>query len=149
MKHQIKREQWVDRPLDETFNFFKEAKNLEKITPPYLHFRVLSQSTPNVQEGTRINYLLFLRGLPMWWQSEIVNWKENQHFMDIQRRGPYKRWEHLHAFKEKDGGTLVIDEVTFEIYFEKWMINFIRRDVDKIFDYRVKKLDEIFRSQYS
>jgi len=144
MEQELKKEQFIPRPLDETFSFFKEAKNLELITPPYLHFHVLSQSTPSIQEGTCINYLLFLRGFPMWWQSKIIEWEENKQFIDVQCKGPYKKWEHRHIFKEVNGGTLVRDEISFEVYLERFFLSFIKKDVEKIFAYRMKKLKEIF-----
>ena len=67
--HEIKIEQWVPQPLSKTFSFFKEAKNLEKITPEFLKFRVLNQSTPEIQGGTKLNYRISLHGFPMKWQS--------------------------------------------------------------------------------
>ncbi len=40
--HQLYREQLVSRPLDDVFAFFAEADNLERITPPWLGFGLLS-----------------------------------------------------------------------------------------------------------
>ncbi|MBM4304277.1 MAG: TIGR01777 family protein, partial [Deltaproteobacteria bacterium] len=54
--------QWVAAPLDEVFDFFSDAANLEKLTPPWLHFRVVAQSTPQIQKGTLIDYQLKVHG---------------------------------------------------------------------------------------
>ena len=76
-------ERWLPSSIDEVFSFFKEPKNLEKITPHYLHFKVLNQSSIEILEGTKINYCLRLHGIPIWWQSKIVDWQPNRKFSDI------------------------------------------------------------------
>ena len=40
--HELHREQVVPRPPGETFAFFARARNLERITPPWLRFEVLT-----------------------------------------------------------------------------------------------------------
>jgi ligand-binding SRPBCC domain-containing protein len=40
--HRLQREQYIDRPLGDVFHFFAEAHNLERITPPWLSFEVLT-----------------------------------------------------------------------------------------------------------
>jgi len=39
--HELKREQWVPAPLDEVFEFFSNAGNLEALTPPWLRFEIV------------------------------------------------------------------------------------------------------------
>ena len=99
--HELKMEQWIPKPIDEAFAFFKEAKNLEKITPDEMKFKVLNQSTKNIQEGTIIKYGLSVREIPMNWKSKITNWKPGSHFSDVQLNGPYDYREHTHDFEEK------------------------------------------------
>ena len=60
----LTREQRLEQPPDEVFPFFAEARNLEQITPGFLHFRVLSQEPERMEEGTLIRYRLRLRGDP-------------------------------------------------------------------------------------
>src|SRR5215210_6454688 len=104
------RELWLARPRDEVFRFFSDAANLDALTPPWLHFEVL---TPDVvlRPGARIDYRLRLYGVPFRWQSEITRWEPPTLFVDEQRRGPYRRWIHTHTFSDERGGTLVRDAV--------------------------------------
>jgi hypothetical protein len=67
-------EQVVPRPRDEVFAFFSEPRNLEAITPPWLCFRILGRSTPEIEEGTQLTYRLRIHGLPMTWRSRIQEW---------------------------------------------------------------------------
>ena len=145
--HEIKTEQWVPQPLERTFSFFKEARNLEKITPKFLNFKILNQSTPEIQEGTKINYRLSLHGFPVSWISKITDWKPNQKFSDIQVKGPYSHWYHTHEFEEKNGGTLIKDHVLYKVPFGipgdlvagKW----VRKDLEKVFTHRHKTIDTL------
>jgi uncharacterized protein (TIGR01777 family) len=146
--HELKMEQWIPQPIDEAFAFFKEAKNLEKITPDEMNFKVLNQSTENIQEGTIINYSLSVHKFPMRWKSKITNWKPGSHFSDIQLNGPYDHWVHRHEFEEKNGGTLIKDHVRYKVPIglagDLIANRFIKNDLEKVFTYRQKKINELF-----
>ena len=146
-------EHWLPLPIDKVFSFFKEPKNLEKITPDYLNFKVLKQSSNVISEGTKINYRLSLHGFPMWWQSKIVDWEPNQKFSDTQTHGPYNHWYHTHEFEEKEGGTLIRDHVKYKLPLgipgDCVVGSWVQKDLENIFDYRRKKIEEIFKDQAS
>ena len=97
-EHVLEREQLVPRPLDEVFAFFAEARNLERITPPWLRFEVLTPEPIAMTAGTLIDYRLRLRGIPLRWVSRIEEWEHERAFADRQLRGPYRLWHHRHEF---------------------------------------------------
>lgn len=143
--HTFSTELWLPHNRARVFSFFADAHNLETITPPWLRFEVLTPSPIRIQAGTRIDYRLRLRGLPMRWQSEITVWDPPARFVDEQRRGPYRRWLHTHSFEEKDGGTLCRDHVEYAVlggHLVNWLL--VRRDVGKIFRYRETVLRRLF-----
>jgi len=94
----LRREQWIACPIGEVFAFFADAQNLEKITPPWLGFKIISMSTASIEEGTVIRYRLQLHGIPFYWQTEICEWNSPHCFVDEQAEGPYKLWHHTHRF---------------------------------------------------
>jgi ligand-binding SRPBCC domain-containing protein len=94
------------------FAFFAEASNLQRITPPELGFEMVTPHPIDLREGTRIEYRLHLFGIPFAWQSEIQRWHPPEEFVDVQLRGPYKRWVHTIA-SEEDGATITEDEVQY------------------------------------
>jgi ligand-binding SRPBCC domain-containing protein len=134
---------WVPRPRDVVFAFFANAANLETITPPWLHFRILDPGLA-IRAGTLIDYRLRLHGIPLTWQSEISRWDPPNSFVDEQRKGPYRRWVHTHTFADERGGTRVSDAVEFEAPFG-WLVGgFVMRDVKKIFAFRAQALLTLF-----
>src|SRR5437899_1538566 len=108
-------EQVVPCRLEEVFAFFACVENLEAITPEWLHFRILSVRPQPVQEGTLISYALRVRGLPVRWTSEIVEWNPPHMFVDMQVRGPYKLWRHTHRFAAEGNSTRITDEVQYAL----------------------------------
>jgi ligand-binding SRPBCC domain-containing protein len=133
-------EVWLPRPRDEVFAFFSDAANLEALTPPWLHFRILTRKPIAMHAGTLIDYSIRVHGLPISWQSEITVWDPPHRFVDVQRRGPYRRWVHTHSFGETDGGTTVGDVVEFDVPFSFAAGWFVMRDVRKIFAFRKQAL---------
>ena len=136
--------QWVPTPLEETFAFFAEARNLERITPPFLRFRIVTPAPIPMRVGTLIDYRLRLRGIPVRWRTEITAWDPPRSFTDVQVRGPYRKWVHRHDFVEENGGTRVDDTVTYAVPGGALVDRLIvRPDLERIFGYRRSAIREL------
>lgn len=147
-EEQLVFEQWIPRTRSEIFPYFESAENLEEITPSWLNFKVLEQSTDRMQPGTEIRYKLSLRGMPLRWTSKIETWKPDECFSDEQIRGPYARWHHLHEFESLGKGTLLRDRITFKLPMG-WLGRltagfYVRGDIERIFAYRQKVIFDKF-----
>lgn len=141
----FKSQQTIKKPLTEVFDFFSDAHNLAMITPPWLHFEVLTPAPIEMEVGTRIDYRLKLRGIPIRWQSEITAWNPPHFFADEQRRGPYRLWRHTHTFDEVTEGVVVGDTVEYAVWGNELIGRlFVRPDIEKIFAYRAEQLNGIF-----
>jgi ligand-binding SRPBCC domain-containing protein len=138
--HRLQREQYVARPLADVFDFFAEAHNLERITPPWLSFTVLTPDPIEMRVGALIDYRLHVHGIPLRWTSRIEDWEPGRSFVDRQLRGPYGLWQHRHTFAEQGQGTVVGDEVDYAMPFgalgDLAHPLFVRRDLERIFTYR-------------
>ena len=141
-------EQWLPLPPDAVFPFYADARNLERITPPFLRFRVLHSADPALRDGTLIDYRLRLHGVPVRWRSRIESWQPPHAFVDRQLRGPYALWHHRHSFAPYAGGTLVRDQVRYRLPFgalgELIAGRLVTRDLERIFAYRRAALAETF-----
>jgi ligand-binding SRPBCC domain-containing protein len=141
----LQTEQRLPRPRDEVFHFFAEARNLEALTPPWLKFQALTPAPIEMRPGALIDYRIRVHRIPIHWRTEIAEWNPPHQFVDLQLSGPYTLWHHTHVFEERDGGTLCIDRVRYRPRggaLLHWL--FVRRDVERIFQYRQQRLKEHF-----
>lgn len=146
--HTLRGEQWIPRRLDEVIAFFADARNLEGITPPWLRFRIVTRERICMSVGTQIRYRIRWHGVPINWITRIRRWEPPARFIDVQEAGPYGLWHHTHRFESKDGGTRMTDVVRHRLPFG--VVGRIvhrlkvRRDIEGIFDYRRRRIREIF-----
>lgn len=141
----IHEETIVPTPLDETFAFFSDAVNLEKLTPAWLNFQIRSEGPLKMREGLEIDYAIVLHGFPIPWKTRIDVWEPGVRFVDRQVNGPYVWWHHEHRFEATSGGgTRVIDHVEFVPRLRLLTSRFVRRDVERIFEFRKEALKRIF-----
>jgi ligand-binding SRPBCC domain-containing protein len=135
----------VPRPHAEVFAFFAEAANLQRITPPWVDFRIVSPLPIEMRVGALIDYRLKVHGVPIRWRTVISAWDPPHLFVDEQLQGPYRRWVHTHRFRAVTGGTEVADEVDFLAPFG-WPVErlFVRRDVHAIFVHRQQAILDAF-----
>lgn len=149
--HRLERRQYVARPLDEVFGFFAEAGNLERITPPWLGFRVLSPDPVQMGAGALIDYRLRLHGIPLGWTSQIELWEPARQFVDRAIRGPFSLWHHRHRFSASGGGTIVSDEVHYApplgALGELADGLVVARDLDRIFGHRREAVARILEGR--
>lgn len=132
------------RGIEEVFEFFSDAHNLEWITPPWLRLRVLTPHPIDMGVGARIRYRFRVRGIPGCWASEITAWEPPFRFVDEQRGGPFRRWVHEHTFLTRQGQTIARDDVCYAVPGGRLLHDlFVRNDLERLFSYRHAQLTRI------
>lgn len=150
MKHHLKYEQFIDASMDEVWGFFSDAKNLTVLTPPEMKMKVRTELTnTKLFEGMRIAYTISpLFGIPVYWETEIVEVSKQTHFIDIQRRGPFKSWKHKHIFLPQDKGVLMVDEIEYELPFgfigDIFHKPFVLKNLQELFRFRKEVCQKLF-----
>jgi len=136
----LEREQFFPEPVEQVFAPFADTGNLQAITPPWLHFRIISKLPIEMKAGAIIEYRLRFHGVPVRWRTMIESWDPPYRFTDVQQRGPFALWHHTHTFERVEGGTLAGDRVRYRVPFgpfgEVAHALFVGRDLDRIFDFR-------------
>ncbi len=148
--HSFRTVQRIPVSLEQAWDFFSSPANLQVITPANMGFQVVSKfHGPVMYAGQIIEYTVKpVLGIPMYWMTEITQVLPGQYFIDEQRYGPYSLWHHQHHFKAIPGGVEMTDIVHYKIPlgFLGRIANalFVKNKLKQIFDYRFKKVDELF-----
>lgn len=148
--HVLQRTQLVSATLAQAWAFFSDPRNLQRITPASLDFKILSELPDRMYAGMMIRYRVRpLLGIPVTWVTEITHVEEGKRFVDEQRVGPYRMWHHEHEFRDVGGGKVEIrDLVTYQLHFS-WLAEpmhgvLVQPRLDEIFAFRTQAVDEIF-----
>lgn len=146
--YELRRQVLIPAPIEKVFSFFSAAENLNLITPPWLHFKILTPLPLRMEKNTLIDYSIKLLGVPMIWKTEITAWQPPESFVDWQIKGPYRVWEHTHLFEEKKEGTQMTDIVRYAVpgFVLSPFVHFffVRPRLEKIFGYREQSMLELF-----
>jgi ligand-binding SRPBCC domain-containing protein len=135
--------------IDEAWDFFSDPRNLGRITPESMNFRITSDLPATMYPGMIITYKVSpIMGIPLSWVTEITQVKEKEYFIDNQLVGPYKFWHHQHFFKEIPGGVEMTDILHFAAPFGLLgrisELFFISKKVREIFEYREEAMRRLF-----
>ena len=133
----------------EAWDFLSSPKNLKVITPEYMSFEILSGADRPMFAGQIIQYIVTpVLGIKTKWVSEITHMEEGEYFVDVQLFGPYALWHHKHFIKEIPGGVEMEDIIDYKVpmgilgqLVHPFMV---KPKLDEIFEYRRKKLIELF-----
>jgi ligand-binding SRPBCC domain-containing protein len=147
MEYRLEQEQYLRAPMEIVFSFFADARNLERLTPPWLQFRIETAGRITMRPGTRIDYTLRLAGVPIRWRTRIVEWNPGVGFVDEQERGPYALWRHEHRFETVGEGVLMTDVVRYALPFgfigRGAHVLMVRTALERIFDFRFARVREL------
>jgi len=146
--HRLTSELLIDRPIEEVFAFFAKPENLGRITPPGLGFELKSSDT-RMRDGLEIEYRIRpLLGIPLTWRSRITDYDPPHGFRDIQLAGPYRSWDHRHAFAADGESTRISDVVEYELPFGPLgriaHAAVVRGQLEEIFRHRARTIRSIY-----
>ena len=146
--YRLEQRQFLQRTPEEVFGFFSDPINLEKMTPAFLNFKILTPAPIPFVEGQLIDYQIRLYGIPMRWRTQLESIQINKKFVDSQLRGPYAQWHHTHHFEADNNGTLMRDVVLYRVRFG--LLGriahplFVRKSLEKIFMHRSTIIQQVF-----
>lgn len=146
--HSLDHAQEIDASLEEVFAFFSDPSNLARITPSWLRFRIHGASPAALGEGSRIEYRIRWLAFRLRWVTRITKWRAPLEFQDLQEKGPYAAWIHTHRFSRRGDMVQMEDHVDYALPFGVLgrIVHrlAVRRQLEGIFEYRRRAIDEIF-----
>lgn len=131
----------VKSPIEKVWHFYTDAKHLEIITPKEIELKIISTTNQNIVQGQEIwvSGKIFEKIRRKKWHSKITFLRAHE-YIDEMLSGPFKKWRHLHRFRNIDGKqTEIIDEVEFELPYSilgKLFEGYAYKQLQKIFEYR-------------
>lgn len=147
--YKLHKTQKVPISLQEAWDFLKSPKNLEKMTPKEMGFKIVDGADRETYAGQLITYEVTpLLGIKTKWVSKITQVQHLSHFTDEQLSGPYAFWHHTHFLKEIDGGVIMEDLIYYKVPFGFLgrLVHpiIVKPQLEKIFEFRSKKLVALF-----
>lgn len=92
-----------------------------------------------IADGAQVKLRLAPPFLPIkiTWELEHTGFIQDQQFVDRQVRGPFRSWIHTHRFLDTADGCTIDDRIEFELPLPvPFLADVIKRDLDRLFDYR-------------
>ena len=131
------------------WDFLSNPKNLKRITPDYMGFKIINGTADKIYAGQIIQYMVSpVMGIPTKWVTEITHVDDGNYFVDEQRFGPYSLWHHKHFIKAIKNGVEMKDIIDYKIPLG--IIGRIAQPIlvapklKEIFEYRKNALIELF-----
>jgi ligand-binding SRPBCC domain-containing protein len=128
MRHHFQTEQWLPYSKERVFAFFADPANLSPLMPPWQQARMEKAEivAPPMAPGGKVvagagSVLTIsfrpIPGIPwrLKWEAHITEFHWNEFFCDEQRRGPFHYFRHCHRIRGENNGTIVSDEVEYEL----------------------------------
>jgi ligand-binding SRPBCC domain-containing protein len=142
----LERQQRVTASMAQAWYFLQNPTNLDRITPPDLHFRIVTEVPAVMFNGLIVEYRITIPLLGTHtWVTEIKHIREGHSFVDEQRLGPYRFWNHYHEIRQEREGVLLIDKVFYQPPFgllgQLLHRLYIRQTLERIFAYRSERLE--------
>ncbi len=148
--HLLQREIILNIEPQKLWEFLSTPINLNELTPPDLHFQVLSEVPDTMYNGLTLLYEI---QIPIFgkrrWLTEIKHIQAGAFFVDEQRLGPYRLWYHQHRVESfEDKKSRMLDQVIYQLPYgvlgtlvHKFWVKGL---LEEIFDYRSRRLVELF-----
>lgn len=148
--HHLRHSIWTPLNIHDAWEFFSNPDNLAKLTPEEYRMSIEFNRSVPLHEGSVIR--IKVKPLPFFttgWKSIITYINAPHSFTDIQKSGPFKKWNHTHSFVEENDGTRIIDEVEYALPLGPLgkLVHglFVEKQLNGLFEFREKKLKELFQ----
>jgi ligand-binding SRPBCC domain-containing protein len=122
------------------FDWHEAPGAFAMLTPSWEPVRVLSHEG-GIQDGARVSLLVGPAPFSLRWDLEHLDYQPGRSFTDIQRRGPFRYWKHVHLMIPDGSKACVLqDTIEYELPFGAlgaliggW---FVRQKLKRLFEFR-------------
>jgi|TARA_B110000014_G_C20126036_1_gene599906 uncharacterized protein (TIGR01777 family) len=110
----FKHETHTKSPRSDVFDWFEHKGSFRRLMPPWeVAEEVRADDT--LEDGAQRVFRFPMGPIKMTWVAEHLGYQPPEKFEDVMKKGPFRSWHHVHRFIEKDGVTVVHDEVDYQL----------------------------------
>lgn len=142
-KHQSK----IPSSLETVFTWHTRKPAFGRLFPAYIQSKLIHIRGDFPNQEVYFKFFNFF--IPIYWKAKHIDFKANSYFTDIQKKGPFKSWKHLHLFTEtKDKLCNLTDNIEYSLPLpfitHKLFKHYFDKMLKKQFKFREKRLIQEF-----
>jgi ligand-binding SRPBCC domain-containing protein len=131
----------ISAPAEAVFAWHCRPEALEELTPPWEPAEVIERTGGIETPGSRVVLRVGRRPLRITWVAEHTHCEPGRRFVDVQRKGPFSRWEHTHSMvPDGPDASWLEDRIEYVLPLSplsEWIAGwYVRRKLDRMFTYR-------------
>ncbi|MDO5748008.1 MAG: DUF1731 domain-containing protein [Actinomycetaceae bacterium] len=149
---------FIPHPRERVFEWFQRPGAIRRLTPA-IFSEVSAEPSNGLHPGSeailRLKLPGPLRGLgSIKWVAQHSEFDAPLRVVDMQKRGPFQYWKHVHEFQTVEGGTQMLDTVTYQalpiVPVPATVTSFVNKKLKRLFAYRARQIcaDIDFHTRY-
>ncbi len=139
----------IDQPLEKVFAWHIREGAFERLKPPWEQFEVIGRSG-SIQNNGIVKLRTKIGPLSMKWVVRHAEYIPERQFKDIQIKGFFPSFVHLHLFERFGTSCILEDRIEYSLPAGRIgrlaAHRFVDRNLRKIFDYRHRTISQDLRT---
>jgi uncharacterized protein len=128
-----------DLPLSCLFQWHLRKGAFERLNPPWHPLYIISKKGSIDNEGIVIVKMPIIKDFGIKWKIKHKDYIDNKSFKDVQIKGLFHHWEHLHNFSESMTKSILEDNIKYNLplgRFGNIISPIVDNNLTNIFKYR-------------
>lgn len=129
----------IHTTVERLFAFHAEPGALARLTPPWAPVHVIS-TDGGIHPGARVELRILVGPFRIPWVARHTEYTAGRSFVDIQERGPFRRWIHRHEFQPLGAAAGLTDHIEFLLpggrLVNALLAPLVKRRLRRLFAYR-------------
>jgi uncharacterized protein (TIGR01777 family) len=123
-------------PAEDLYRYHTSPGAFSRLTPPWESV-TLEGPDEAIGPGAERTLRVGPKRISFPWVARHEDFVEGRQFVDVQAKGPFRHWRHLHRFEpDGKGGCRLIDSIDYKIPMHLPLSRVLARKLERMFTYR-------------